>query len=188
VLASDSSLHELRTLLTKQYERWWNIDIDHFASKEHFLRYAARYVRRPPIAQYRFTKITDREVQFWFKDKIQKRRVNISYTPEEFVAILAEHVPDRYRHVVRHFGLLAPRAKALTSAAVFALLGQQKRSRPRRLSWSFSRRRDFGVDPLIDRRGKRMRWVGRLKPTLTKERNSSTVGSSSANSEPQHDT
>ena len=95
-----------------------------------------------------------------------KRRVNISCTPEEFVAALAEHVPDRYRHGIRYFGLLAPRAKARTSAAVFALLGQHKRSRPRRLSWAFSRRRDFGVDPLIDGRGQPMHRAGRLKPRV----------------------
>ena len=166
VLTSDLSPRKLRTRLTMQYERWWNIDIDQFASKEHFLRYAGRYVRRPPIAQYRFTKITDREVQFWTKDKIQKRRVNISCTPEEFVTALAEHVPDRYRHGIRYFGLLAPRAKARTSAAVFALLGQPKRPRARRLSWAFSLRRDFGVDPLIDRHSQPMRWVGRLKPRV----------------------
>ena len=164
VLTSDSSPQELRTRLKKQYERWWSIDIDHFASKEHFLRYAGRYVRRPPIAQYRFVKITDREVRFWTKDKILKRRVNISCTPEEFVAALAEHVPNRYQHGIRYFGLLAPGSRGRTSAAVFALLGQQRRSRPRRLSWAFSLRRDFGVDPLIDRRGQAMRWIGRLSP------------------------
>ena len=65
VLTSDLSHKKLRARLKKQYERWWSIDIDHFASKGHFLRYAGRYVRRPPIAQYRFTKITDREVRFW---------------------------------------------------------------------------------------------------------------------------
>jgi hypothetical protein len=91
VLISDLSPRKLRTRLTMQYERWWNIDIDQFASKEHFLRYAGRYVRRPPIAQYRFTKITDREVQFWAKDKIRKRRVNISCTPEEFVQTKINH-------------------------------------------------------------------------------------------------
>ena len=163
-LTSNLSNVELRTVLRTQYERWWSIDIDHFASKEHFLRYAGRYVRRPPIAQYRFVKITDREVRFWTKDKIQKRRVNISFTPEEFVATLAEHVPDRYRHAIRYFGLLAPGSKAQTSAAVFALLGQQKRSRPRRLSWAFSLRRDFGVDPLIDSHGQSMHWVRRHGP------------------------
>ena len=164
VLTSDLSPQKLRTRLKEQYERWWSIDIDHFASKAHFLRYAGRYVRRPPIAQYRFVKVTDREVRFWTKDKIQKRKVNISCTPEEFVATLAAHVPDRYRHAIRYFGLLAPGSKTRTSAAVFALLGQQKRSRPRRLGWAFSRRRDFGVDPLIDRCGQAMHWIGRLSP------------------------
>jgi hypothetical protein len=86
VLDWDSSPQKLRARLKKQYERWWSIDIDQFESKEHFLRYAGRYVRRPPIAQYRFTKITDREIQFWTKDKILKRRKNVSCTPEEFVA------------------------------------------------------------------------------------------------------
>jgi hypothetical protein len=166
VLTSDLSPQELRTRLTKQYERWWSTDIDHFASKKQFLRYAGRYVRRPPIAQYRFTKFTDREVRFWTKDKIRKRRVDICCTPEEFVATLADHVPDRYRHAVRYFGLLAPGSKGRTSTAVFTLLGQQKRPRPRRLSWAFSMRRDFGVNPLIDRCGQPMRWVGRLKPRV----------------------
>jgi hypothetical protein len=116
--------------------------------------------------QYRFVKITDREVQFWTKDKIQMRRVNISYTPQEFVATLAEHVPDRYQHAIRYFGLLAPGSKARTSAAVLALLGQQKQLRPRRLGWAFLLQRDFGRNPLIDRRGQPMHWVGRLKPRV----------------------
>ena len=163
-LTSNLSAKELSIALTTQYERWWSIDIDHFESKKHFLRYAGRYVRRPPIAHYRFEKITDREVQFWTKDKIRKRRVKIRYSLDEFVATLAQHVPDRYRHAIRHFGLLAPGSKARTSAALFALLGQQRRPRPRRLSWAYSLRRDFGVDPLIDRGGQPMHWVGRLSP------------------------
>ena len=166
VLASDLSPTTLSTCLKKQYERWWSIYVDAFASKTHFLRYAGRYVRRPPIAQYRFVKITDQEIRFWFKDKILKRRMNISYTPEEFVATLAEHVPDRYQHGIRYFGLLAPRSNARTSAAVFALLRQQKRPCPRRLGWAFLLKRDFGKDPTIDRLGQPMRWAGRLKPRL----------------------
>src|ERR1039457_1496852 len=71
--------------------------------------------------------------RFWTKDKILKRRVNVSYTPEEFVATLAEHVPNRYQHAIGYFGLLAPGSKARTSAALFLLLGQEKRPRPRRL-------------------------------------------------------
>lgn len=82
---------------------------------------------RPPIAQHRFTKITNREVEFSTKDLKEKRVVTTQYLIEEFVDALAAHVPDRYRHAVRRFGLLAPRAQCVTSAALFVLLGQKKR-------------------------------------------------------------
>jgi hypothetical protein len=164
VLKADCHPKHMRAKLTTQYERWWNIDVARFQSKAQFLRYAGRYVRRPPIAQRRFLKITDKEVEFWTKDLRQKRRVTTWYSKEEFVALLAEHVPDRYQHAIRHFGLLAPRSRAETMAAVFVLLGQEKRLRPRRLSWRNSLRKHFGVDPLIDRSGQTMHWVGRIKP------------------------
>jgi len=164
VLTSEWSSEELQAVLTTQYERWWNIDIDHFKSKWQFLRYAGRYIRRPPIAQHRFEEITDREVQFWRKDLKQKRRVLTRYSIEEFVATLAEHVPDHYRHAIRYFGLLAPGSKRQTSAALFALLGQEKRPRPSRLSWANSLRKHFGVDPLVDSGGRSMHWIGRTDP------------------------
>jgi len=46
-VSSDLSAQDLKAFLTSQYERWWNIDIDRFQSKLHFLQYAARYIRRP---------------------------------------------------------------------------------------------------------------------------------------------
>jgi Putative transposase/Transposase zinc-binding domain len=164
LLASEASPEELRVLLKTQYERWWNVYVDQIRSKWHFLRYVARYVRRPPIAQHRFTKITDREVEFLTKDLKEKRVVTTHYLIEEFVDALAEHVPDRYRHAMRRFGLLAPRTQHTASAAMFLLLGQTKRPRPRRLSWRNSLRKYFGVDPLVDSRGQCMHRVGRLSP------------------------
>jgi hypothetical protein len=164
LLASESSPEELRALLKTQYERWWNVYVDPIRSKWHFLRYVARYVRRPPIAQHRFTKITDREVEFLTKDLREKRIVTTHYMIDEFVDVLAAHVPDRYRHAMRRFGLLAPRAQRATSAALFLLLGQTKRPRPQRLGWRNSLRKYFGVDPLVDSRGQSMHWVARPKP------------------------
>ena len=100
---------------------------------------------------------------FWTKDLRQKKRVLTRYSTESFVATLAEHVPDRYQHSIRYFGLLAPRCKRRTFAALFLLLGQKKRRRPHRLSWRNSLRKYFKVDPLVDRQGQPLRWVGRLK-------------------------
>jgi hypothetical protein len=151
----------LKAFLAREY-RWWSVHIDYFPSKEHFLRYAGRYARRPPITQHRFEEITDEAIRFSLKDKRLNMRVSAEYLPAEFVALLAEQVPDRYQHAVRYVGLLAPRAKGQTTTAIFLLLGQQRRPRPRRLGRAYSVRRDFAIDPLADSQGQRMRWVGRL--------------------------
>jgi hypothetical protein len=162
VLKSD--LKDLSKILTAEYERpRWIIYIHASMSKKHFLLYAARYARRPPIAQRRFLRVTDGEVEFWTKDKKEKRRVTTRQSLQNFVAALAEHIPDRYRHAIRHFGLLAPRAKNRTFAAVFVLIGKDMRPRPRRMSWQASLRKYFGVDPLIDSRGQSMHWVRRQR-------------------------
>ena len=84
------------------------------------------------------------------------------------MATLADHVPDRYRHTIRYFGPLAPRVKGLTHDAVFALLGQGRLGKPRRLRWAASLHKSFGVDPLLDRDGHSiMHWVGRMPPVRT---------------------
>jgi len=80
--------------------------------------------------------------------------------------MLSQHVLDRYQHSMRYFGLLAPRAKGTTSAAVFTLIGQKQRPRSPRLSWRNSLLRDFHVDPLLGDHGQRMHWVRSLQPTL----------------------
>ena len=101
------------------------------------------------------------------KDTRSKRTVETTYTPAAFLSALAHHVPDRYRHNVRYFGLLAPRVKSQTHEAVFALLGQERLGKPRRLWWAASLQKSFGVDPLLDRDGQRMRWTRRVPPALT---------------------
>ena len=164
VLKTDRTGPQLATLLRRQYERWWNIHIQRFQSRRQFLGYAGRYARRPPIAQHRFRHIGRDEIRFVTKDTRTQRTVMTRYTMADFLATLADHVPDRYRHTIRYFGLLAPCTKARTHDTVFALLGQARQGKPRRLSWAASLRKSFGVDPLLDRRGERMRWIGRLKP------------------------
>ena len=154
-LKTDLTARQLAELLRRQYERWWNIHIQRFRSKQSFLGYAGRYARRPPIAQHRFRHIGRDEIRFVTKDTRTQRRVMTRYTTADFLATLADHVPDRYRHTIRYFGLLAPCTKARTHDTVFALLGQARQGKPRRLSWAASLRKSFGVDPLLDRRGEK---------------------------------
>jgi hypothetical protein len=168
VLKSHLHAEQLWMMLRTQYERdFWIIDVDHCKSKQQFLGYVARYVKRPPIAQRRFVKVTEREVEFLTKDKKLQRVVPTRYSIEQFIALWADQVPDRYRHATRYFGLLAPRTKSRTWAALFVLLGQERRPRPKRLSWRNSLRQYFGVDPLVDRTGELIEWVRRQKPVVS---------------------
>jgi hypothetical protein len=79
------------------------------------------------------------------------------------------HQAVRFVHAlaIRYFGLLAPGTKSRLWTALFFLLGQEMRPRPKRLSWRNSLRQCFGVDPLVDRTGEPMKWVRRQKPAVS---------------------
>ena len=106
-----SSEKDLEALLRTWEGRWWSTHVDPFDSKDHFLRYAGRHVRRRPVAQYSFLSVDSKEVTFWTNDLESKTRVITQYETGDFVNALAEQVPDRYRNAVRYYGLLALRAK-----------------------------------------------------------------------------
>jgi hypothetical protein len=147
--------------LKQQSKRAWNIHIKRFSSKSHFLRYAGRYLRRPPIAEHRIISVTNHQVEFWANDLKLKAWVRIKVSLEEFLALLIQHVPDRYVNGIRYFGLLSPAGRHQLSTVLFALLGQTQRPRPKRVSFEQLIVRNFGYSPFIDSHGQRMRWVGR---------------------------
>jgi hypothetical protein len=162
-LSTDLGAEDLKRILKTEYERPWIIYIGRSMPKSTFTNYAGRYIRRPPVPLSHILKITNRGVRFLAKDTRAKRKVELLWPKEMFVAALGEHVSDHYRHAMHYFGLLAPRSKRITQAALFALLKQLKRPRPARLGWADSLRRDFGINPLIDSHGQPMVWVGRRK-------------------------
>jgi len=110
-------------------------------------------------------------VSFWYRDKKLRRRIDLQCSPEEFIDRWSQHIPERYRHAVRHFGLFGPRAVRHAFDGVFALLGQKRSPRPKLRPWAESIKRDFGRDPLLDSKGKRMVWVSRIAPGHPTRRN-----------------
>jgi hypothetical protein len=82
-------------------------------SREHFLRYAGRYIRRLSISEKRILKVTEQEVVYQYKDTRTKTLLEACCTSAEFVASLSQHVLDRCQHSMGYFGLLSPRAKRL---------------------------------------------------------------------------
>jgi Putative transposase/Transposase zinc-binding domain len=162
-LRTELTADQIGDLLTHLEKCWWSIKIQSFEDKWHFLQYAGRYVRRPPIAQRRITWIGEQTVRFWFKDKKLRRKVELQCSLEEFVNRWAQHIPERYQHAVRSFGLFAPRTLGQTAAAIFAIVRQERKARPKPRRWADSVKRDFGHDPLLDHTGKRMKWVRRIR-------------------------
>ena len=150
-------------------ERWWSVKIQSFRSAQHFLAYAGRYIRRPPIAQRRIIDVGSDSVTFWTEDKKLKCRVLVRYSLVEFIDLWSQHILDHYQHAVRYFGLFAPRALSCASAAVFAILGQKRTPCPKRIPWALSMRRDFGRDPLLDSKGERMKFIRRVLPVASRE-------------------
>jgi hypothetical protein len=63
-LRTELSVDQMDDLLTHLEKCWWSVKIQLFENKWHFLQYAGRYVRRPPIAQRRITCIAERTVTF----------------------------------------------------------------------------------------------------------------------------
>jgi hypothetical protein len=153
LLRIDLTVDQMEDVLVHLERCWWSVKVQSSESKDHRLRYDGRYLRRPPIAQCRITNISERSVSFRTKDKKLGFWVEVEYSLEEFVDRWAQHISEHYQHGVRYFGLFASRALGQISDALFTILGQKPRPRPRRLAWAVSIKRDFGRDPLLESEG-----------------------------------
>lgn len=163
VLTSERSTPRLLSLVAGGYGQSWNVDLSPSYPKRHYIEYSGRYVHRPPIAQYRFAEITEETVTFWIKDKIEGW-INRTCSIEEFIGMLAEHVPEQYQNQVRYYGLLSPRSKARTLAGLLTLFRQEEKPKPKRLTWQELRIQSDGIDPLIDSHGLPMQWSRQVAP------------------------
>jgi hypothetical protein len=163
ILKSDRSADELAFILQTELERAWNIFVSRKVRKGTVIDHIGRYIRKPPIAQYRLTRLNDREVQYLAKDTRNNCLTPVRYTNERFLALLVPHVADRYCNSMRYFGLLAPRSRSLLSVA-FALLNQNQLPTPARLPWAVSLARTFGINPVIGEDGSVLRRIGSIEP------------------------
>jgi hypothetical protein len=163
-LKSDRSADELACILQTEGKRIWNIFVSRAVHKRTVIDHIGRYLRKPPIAQYRLRRLNDKEVQYLAKDTRNSCLMPVRYTNQEFLKCLIPHVPDRYCNSMRYFGLLAPRSSSLLSLT-FDLLNQKQRSAPCYLPWAASLARTFGTNPLIGKDGSVLRLVGRIEPS-----------------------
>jgi hypothetical protein len=93
-----------------------------------------------------------------------KAWVRIKVSAKEFLELLIQHVPNRYAHSIRYFGLTSPAGKSLFASALFVLLKDEQKPRPKRLSFEAMSVKYFGTNPILDSHGQRMRRIGRQAP------------------------
>jgi len=129
VLKSDLNCDDFHNILETESRRKWNVYVSPLVSKRTAIDHIGRYIRRPPIAQHRLTRIDSHHVQYRAKDTKNRRLIPVTYSNEDFVRLLMPHVNDRYWNSMRYFGLLAPRSKALLRHA-FSILKQEQKPRP----------------------------------------------------------
>ena len=155
-----------------QARRPWNVKITKAMSKWRFVNYAGRYIRRLPISQQRILSASDTEIAFQSKDTRASKSAGYTVwieqrcTPAKFIDLLSQHLPDRYRHSMRYFGLLAPPMRGCSSKVLRLALNQPERKAPRRRPLATLIRQQFGYDPLLDSQGNRMRWMKSIPPQL----------------------
>jgi hypothetical protein len=173
VLESDLSCDEFKNILETEDRRKWNVYVSPPVSKRSVIDHIGRYIRKPPIAQYRLTRIDDSHVQYRVKDTKNRCLTPVIYSNEEFVRLLVPHVNDRYCNSMRYFGLLAPRSKMLLTQ-VFSALKQQQRPRPVRPSYAESIYKTFGHNPLIGLDGQPLHRVGYINPLAPAKTNTNS--------------
>ncbi len=74
LLRSPAVPAEFSDLVLGQIQRRWNIHITRQMTKQHFLGYAGRYIRRLPISQKRILSVTREQVVYQSKDTRQEQR------------------------------------------------------------------------------------------------------------------
>ena len=158
----------LARLIEEHRTRWWKVSVQECVKKKQAVRYIARYLRRPPLAEYRLRPSDGPScVCFVWNDKRNKNHPEVLKLPvEEFLQRFVDQVPDRYQHGVNFFGLLAPRSRPLYECLLHCI-GARLPHRPRRRRWAASLRACFGIDPLRDFLGLPMHFSHRLPPLPT---------------------
>ncbi|MEP6609860.1 MAG: IS91 family transposase [Burkholderiaceae bacterium] len=96
-----------------------------FGGPQQVLDYLGRYTHRVAISNHRFVSMTDTDVRFRYKDYAHgNRRKVMALAPTEFIRRFLLHVLPAGFMRIRHYGLIANRAKRQKLAQARAALDQ----------------------------------------------------------------
>ena len=102
------------------------------AGPEQVLDYLGRYTHRVALSNHRLVSVTDTEVRFRYKDYAHANaRKVLALQPAEFIRRFLLHILPSGFMRIRHYGLLANRAKRDKLAAARAALDHPPAAQPR---------------------------------------------------------
>jgi len=111
-------------LCTLRRKAWVVYSKRPFAGPEKLLDYLGRYTHRVAISNHRLLSLKDGCLEFTYRDRRDgDRRKTMQLPAEEFIGRFLKHVLPRGFMRIRHYGLLANRAKGERLAACRHLLG-----------------------------------------------------------------
>jgi len=110
--------------------------------------YTGRYTKKPVLAETRITEYDGVHVSFVYHDYVTERESMLTISVYEFMSLILQHVPPTGFHMIRYYGLLAPRVKTVYMETVRRLLNQVARV-VETLTWRMRQLLWRGVDPLI---------------------------------------
>jgi hypothetical protein len=113
-----------RLLRTLRRKAWVVYSKRPFAGPENLLNYLGRYTHRVAISNHRLLSLKNGQVEFAYRDRRDGDRKKTMQLPaEEFIHRFLKHtLPNRFMRI-RHYGLLANRAKKERLARCRELLG-----------------------------------------------------------------
>jgi len=157
-----------RCFLNSLYAQSWVVYAKQpFAGPAQVLDYLGRYTHRVAISNNRLVEVTDSVVRFRYKDYAHgNRRQVMALAPHEFIRRFLLHVLPTGFMRIRHYGLLANRAKGVKLAAARAALDQPPPSAPARtesVEDFWLRVADFDIHQCPYCKTGRMRVIGPIR-------------------------
>ncbi len=112
------------------------------------VRYVGRYTQRLPIAETNLIRYTTDTITYIYKDHRDNQAVEVTDPIELFIKKLIQHIPQRYSHNIRHYGLMASRSQQ----KYLPILKKIKKRIMRwveKLPWRKRQKKYTGSDPMI---------------------------------------
>lgn len=117
---------------------------------DHTVGYIGRYSRRPVISEAKILAY-DKEsgmVTIEYQDHREFSPTKWTLPVYKFITLLIQHIPQKYSHQIRHYGLVANRISAKFKVVLSKLFGKAKQML-QKLLWRQRQKLHRGKDPLI---------------------------------------